>query len=86
MQKFPAGYVGKFYRNLAANVDNFLGSDYYGRIENDYNIPSGDVQKYILAMSDFAKGMQTDINHYVTKDRINKSNCKKSMIRLVKIL
>ena len=27
-------------------------------------------KKYILATSDFAKGMQTDINHYVTNDRI----------------
>ena len=26
----PAGYVGNFYRNLADNVNNFLGSDFYG--------------------------------------------------------
>ena len=35
------------------------------------DIPKEDVQKYILATSDFAKSIQTDINHYVTKDRIN---------------
>ena len=29
-----AGYVGRFYRNLADNVDNFLGSDFYGQITN----------------------------------------------------
>ena len=51
---FPAGYVGRFYRNLADNVDAFLGSDFYGRIANDADIPSEDVQKYILANSDFA--------------------------------
>ena len=28
------------------------------------------MQKYILATSDFAKSIQTDINHYVTRDRI----------------
>ena len=32
LRNFPAGYVGKFYRNLANNVDNFLGSEFYGRI------------------------------------------------------
>ena len=64
MKNFPAGYVGSFYRNLADNIDNFLGSDFYGQIANDYNIPSEDVQKYILALSNFAKCMQTDINHY----------------------
>ena len=68
---FPAGYVGNFYRHLADNADNFLGSEFYGRIANDANLPSEDVQKYILATSDFAKGIQHDINHDVTRDRIN---------------
>ena len=71
LKNFPAGYVGNFYRNLADNVDNFLGSEFYGRITNDANSTSANVQKCILATSDFAKGIQTDINHYVTKDRIN---------------
>ena len=39
LKNFPAGYVGSFYRNLADNVDNFLGSDCYGWITNDVNIP-----------------------------------------------
>ena len=71
LKNFPAGYVGNFYRNLADNVDNFLGSEFYGRITNDANSTSANVQKCILATSDFAKGIQTDINHYITKDRIN---------------
>ena len=29
------------------------------------------MQKYILATSDFEKKIQTDINHYITRDRIN---------------
>ena len=41
------------------------------RIATDSDIPTEDVQKYILATSDFAKNIQTDINHYVTRDRIN---------------
>ena len=56
----------------ADEVDHyFAGSDFYGRIANDADIPSADVQKYILVTSDFAKGIQTDMNNYVTKDRIN---------------
>ena len=54
LKNFLAGYVGSFYKNLADNVDNFLGSDFYGRISNNVNIPSEDIQKYILATSDFA--------------------------------
>ena len=56
-KNFPAGYVGSFYRNLADNVDNFSGSDFYGWIANDTDIPSDDFEKYILATSDVAKGM-----------------------------
>ena len=66
--------MGRFYRNLADNLDNFLGSYFYGSIANNTNIPCEDVQKYLLATSDFAKEMQTDINNYVTRDRINNAS------------
>ena len=69
LKNFPAGSVGSFYRSLADNVDN--SSDFYSKITADADIPREDVQKYILATSDFAKSIQTDINHYVTRDRIN---------------
>lgn len=66
LENFHAGYVGNFYRNLADNIDNFTGSDFYFHIVADVDLPREDVQKYILATSDFAKTIQTDINHYVT--------------------
>ena len=71
LKNFPAGYVGNFYRNLADNIDNFTGSDFYSRIAAHADLPSEDVQKYILVTSDFAKSIQTDINHCVMRDRIN---------------
>ena len=74
LKNFPAGYIGRFYRNLGDIVDNFWGSEFYARIVNDFDIPSDDVQKSFLATIDFVKGMQTDINHYVTKDKINKAS------------
>ena len=40
LKNFPVGYVGRFYRNLADNVDNFLGFEFYGRIANDADILS----------------------------------------------
>ena len=72
LKNFPAGYVGSFYRNLADNIDTT--SDFYSRIAADADIPKEDVQKYILATSDFAKSIQTDINHYVTRNRINNAS------------
>ena len=54
LKNFPAGFVENFNKNLADNVENFTGSDFYTRIASDANIPREDVQKYILATSDFA--------------------------------
>ena len=72
LKDFPAGYVGSFYRNLADNIDTT--SDFYSQIAANADIPKKDVQKYILATSDFAKSIQTDINHYVTRYRINNAS------------
>ena len=71
LKNFPAGYVGSFYQNLADNVDMVL--IFFSRITADADIPREDIQKYILATSHFAKSIQTDINHYVTRDRINET-------------
>ena len=84
LKNCPASYVGRFYRNLADNVDNFLGSDFNGRITNDADIPPDDVQKYVLATSDFAEGMQTDINHYVTRDRISNASFRQKLYPITK--
>ena len=54
---------------MADSIDT--SSDFYSRIADDVKISKEDVQKYLLATSDFAKSIQTDINHYVTRDRIN---------------
>ena len=77
LKNFPAGYVGNFYRNLADNINT--DSDFYSRIAADTDIPKEDVQKYLLATSDFAKSIHTDINHYVTRDRINDANFRQKL-------
>ena len=79
LKYFPAGYVESFYQHLVDNVDTFMASDFYGRIANDSNIYSEDIQKYILTTNDFTKGMQTDINHYATRDRINNASFRKKL-------
>ena len=76
---FAAGYAGNFYRNLADNIDNFTDSDFYSRTVADADLPREDVQKYILATSDFAKIIQTDINHYMTRDRINNASFRQKL-------
>ena len=61
LKNFSAGYLESFYRNLADRVDT--NHDFLATISNDVNIPKNDIQKYLLVTSNFAKSMQTDINH-----------------------
>ena len=84
LKNFPAGYVGNFYRNLADNIDNFTGSDFYSRIAADADLPREDVQKYILATSDIVKSIQTDINHYVRRDIINDASFRQKLDQLAR--
>ena len=46
LTNFHAGHVFRSYRNLADNVVNCLGSDFYCQIANDYETPPANVQKY----------------------------------------
>ena len=61
LKNFPADYVGSFYRTLADNVDNFVGSGFYGGIANDSNIPLRFRQRHTN-------------NHNLTRDRINNAS------------
>ena len=45
----------------------------------DADLPRENVQKYILAISDFAKSIQTDIDHYVMRDRINDASFRQKL-------
>ena len=78
LKNFPAGYVRNFYMNLSDRVDN-AQSNFLSAISNDTSIPKDNVQKYLLATSDFAKSIQTDINHYVTRDRINNASFRQKL-------
>ena len=64
LKNIPAGYIVKFYRNPANNVDTFLGYDFYVRIANNADIRPENVQKYILGNSDF----------YLTRDKISNAS------------
>lgn len=84
LKTFPAGYVGIFYWDLANIVDSATTSDFYSRIANDVDVQSEDIQKYFLAISDFFKGMETDINHYVTRDRLNNASFRQTIDSIAK--
>ena len=79
IKTFLAGYVGRFYRDLENNDNSAVDSDFHGTITNNTDIPSEDVQKYLSIPSNFAKGMQDDINLYVTRDRLNNAGFRQKL-------
>ena len=78
------GCVGRFYRNLAQNADSAVCPEFYGRKAADTNIAAEDVQKYLLATSDFGKGTQNNINLYVKWDRLNNASFRQKLDRIEK--
>ena len=86
LKNFPAGYVGRFYKDLANNINNTVNSNFYRQIANDADIPSEDIQKYLLATTDFAKGMQNDTKHYVTRNRLNNASFRQNLDPISKII
>ena len=43
------------------------------------DVPDDDVKNYVLATSDFGKGMLDDINMYVTRDRLNNASFRQKL-------
>ena len=76
---FPIGYVGRFYRNLAQNVDSAVGPEFSSPIAADKNIPKENVQNYLLATSNLGKEMQDDISLYVTRGRLNNARFRQKL-------
>ena len=79
LKNFPVSYLGRFYRSLANNIDSSVNESFYGKIANDADIPPKDVQKNLLGTSDFLKGVQDDINLYVTRDSLNNASFRQKL-------
>ena len=76
--------MGRLYRNLPQNADSVVGPEFFGRIAVDTNMPTEDVQIYLLATSNFGKRMQDDINLFVTRDRLNNASFRQKLVPIEK--
>ena len=76
--------MGRLYRNLPQNVDSVVGPEFFGRIAVDTNMSTEYVQIYLLATSNFGKGMQDDINLFVTRDRLNNASFRQKLVPIEK--
>ena len=79
LKKNSAGCIEKLYKNLAQNVNSTVGPEFYGCVAIDTTMSMEEIQKYLLATSDNGKGMQDDINLYVTRDRLNNASFRQKL-------
>ena len=76
--------MGKFYRNLAQDINSSVNEHFFGKIANNAETPSEDVQKYLLATSDFTEDMQDNINLNFTRDRLNNASFRQTLDPIAK--
>ena len=83
LKKIPAGYKNKFYRSLGDSFDKSFDTVFQRSIIQD--VPSKDVKNYLLATSNFGKGMQDDINMYVTRDSLNNASFRQKLNQPIRL-
>ena len=80
--KIPASYENRFYKTLGDPFDKTF--DTLFQRDAIKNAPSEDVRNYLLATSDFGKGMQDDIIMYVIRDRLNNASFRQKLDPIAK--
>ena len=68
----PASYENRFYKTLDNPFDKSFDMLFQREVIKD--VSSEDVKNYLLATSDFEKGVLDDINIYVLRDRLRNAS------------
>ena len=82
LAKIPASYESRFYKTLADPFDKPFNALFQYDIIS--KAPNDDVKNYLLATSNFGKGMQDDINKYVTRDKLNNASFRQNLDPITK--
>ena len=77
LAKIPTSYDKRSYETLADPFDKSFDTLFQRDIIS--KAPGDDVKNYLLATSDFGKGMQDDINMYITRDRLNNASFRQKL-------
>ena len=82
LKKIRAGYKSKFYKTLGDLFDKSFDAAFQREVIKD--VRDEDVKNYLLATIDFGKGMQDDINMYVTRNRLNNASFRQKLNPIAK--
>ena len=82
LAKIPASYESRFCKTLDDLFDQPF--DTYFQHDAISKVPSDDVKNFLLATSNFGKGMQDDINISVTRDRLNNASFRQKLDPIAK--
>ena len=71
LNNLTSNYSRLFYRDRANDVDIDLPSTVANKILAEGQLFTDDIKNFLLGTSDYAKGIQSDIDLYVTRGRHN---------------
>ena len=76
-KNLPRNFVEFFYKDFLDGIDFSQDNDFQQQLV--YNPLSEDVKKFLLAVSDFGKEMQRELDLYVTDNRLNESSFRRRL-------
>ena len=68
----PSNFEKNFYKSWAEEIDSVINMDFQRKIVSE--MPNEDVRNHLLATTEFGQEIQSDIDLYITRDRLNQAS------------
>ena len=80
----PLNFEKSFYKSWAEDIDTRIGTSVFQQniVRNDN--PSEDVKNFLLAAYEFGQDIQSDIDLYVTKGKLNEASFRQKLDPIAK--
>ena len=79
LNNLTSNYSRLFYKDRANDVDVDLPSTVANKILAEYQILTDDIKNFLLGTSNYARGIQSDIDLYVTRGRNNQASFRRKL-------
>ena len=79
LNNLTSNYSRLFYKDRANDVDADLPSTVANKILAEYQILTDDIKNFLLGTSNYARGIQSDIDLYVTRGRHNQASFRRKL-------
>ena len=72
----------KFYKSWSGETDSVIASDFQRKIISE--VRNEDVRNYLLATTEFVQKIESDIDLYIIRDRLNQASFQRKLDPIAK--